>query len=464
MNAAESALRLFVAMPGTDMGEHAQWQDIDEIKRHLLAPIAARLGKELHRPVKLDIETDKPQGGNIYRSMFSEAIEADIYIADLSGDNPNVFLELGVRWALADNTTILITQDPDDKGRRFNVASARAIRYGQGPAQLERAIDKVVAAARSGLGGHVDSVVREHLDVVPVNRAVLLDLQEQIRTLEAQRGDDLVIAAQSADAEQALQLLRRAVDINPASFQAWYELGVRSLRIGAYPEASQYLERATGINESDAEAWRELGVARSKGGLHNEAAEAFERSLALDARNSESWANLAGLYRRIARSGDPAWDYDTLLKSAECYDKASALSGNDTYPRVNAAKVKLLLASDDGSATSRHAVEADFGRLKLLAEFTIKDLESRMSSGTIADHTMTWKYFDLVDCLLMTGPDAEAAQALDRALDSVPPGETVAVVASVVEPWQDFLAAGVLDQDQAARFQRAIDTCEAASA
>jgi hypothetical protein len=32
--------------------------------------------------------------------MFREAVDADVYIADLSGANANVYLEPGVRWAL----------------------------------------------------------------------------------------------------------------------------------------------------------------------------------------------------------------------------------------------------------------------------------------------------------------------------------------------------------------------------
>src|SRR5579859_6998309 len=104
-------LRMFVAMPGTSMGERASWDNIPEIKRSLLTAVADRLEEKLDRPVTIVVEKDKLGSGQIHPSMFREAVDAEVYIADLSGANPNVYLELGVRWALSDGITILISQE-----------------------------------------------------------------------------------------------------------------------------------------------------------------------------------------------------------------------------------------------------------------------------------------------------------------------------------------------------------------
>lgn len=50
---------------------------------------------------------DEYRPGNIHQSMFEEALRAPVYIADLTGLNANVYLELGVRWAVRDNVTVL---------------------------------------------------------------------------------------------------------------------------------------------------------------------------------------------------------------------------------------------------------------------------------------------------------------------------------------------------------------------
>ncbi|MEU3342772.1 hypothetical protein [Streptomyces sp. NPDC006668] len=90
-------VRIFVAMPGTSMGTHARWTDIAEIRRQLLEPVARLLSERLDCDTHLVIEKEKTSMGTIHRSMFQEAMDADVYIADLSGANPNVYLELGVR-------------------------------------------------------------------------------------------------------------------------------------------------------------------------------------------------------------------------------------------------------------------------------------------------------------------------------------------------------------------------------
>jgi tetratricopeptide (TPR) repeat protein len=88
-------------------GERAGWKDIEEIKQWLLEPAARGIGEQLGRRPELIIEKDKITSGPIHPSMFREALDSDVYIADLSGANPNVYLELGVRWALRDGVTIL---------------------------------------------------------------------------------------------------------------------------------------------------------------------------------------------------------------------------------------------------------------------------------------------------------------------------------------------------------------------
>lgn len=162
-------LRVFVAMPVKTMGEDAPWGDVKEIRQKLLSPAASEIGKRLGCDVKLVIEDEKKSPGHIPSSMFAEASDADIYIADLTGFSANVFLELGVRWAVRNGVTILIAQDTNNL--KFNVAYNRAIEYGPMPTQLENAISDIAECAVSGLTGEntCDSPVRSsgHLVTVP---------------------------------------------------------------------------------------------------------------------------------------------------------------------------------------------------------------------------------------------------------------------------------------------------------
>jgi hypothetical protein len=121
---AADRLRIFLAMPGTDMGPDATWNDPDAVKQYFYDRIAAKIESEIDRKVDLVVEKDKYRSGPIYSSMYSEAWLADVYLADLTGANANVYLELGVRWAISDGVTILLAQDPSKL--KFNVVATRA--------------------------------------------------------------------------------------------------------------------------------------------------------------------------------------------------------------------------------------------------------------------------------------------------------------------------------------------------
>lgn len=70
---------------------------------------------------------------------------APVYIADLIGLNANVYLELGGRWAVRDNVTVLTCQSLNDD-LAFNVNPSKAVKYGNDPEELETACKRIVDA------------------------------------------------------------------------------------------------------------------------------------------------------------------------------------------------------------------------------------------------------------------------------------------------------------------------------
>jgi tetratricopeptide (TPR) repeat protein len=446
-------LRVFAAVPGSIQGE-GKWGDIEEIKQGLLAPVAARLAEELGRPAELVIEKDKLAPGPIHPSMFREAAEADVYIADLSGANPNVYLELGVRWALRDSVTILISQDIRDDVK-FNVSGNRVIPYGPKPNELNRAISQVVAAALSGVRDHskVDSPVRGSLPLLTAPRGDWEALHEEIARLKEAHADELVAAAEKAPSAQAIALLRLAVSRNPASFQARFQLGVRLRKAADYLQAAGELRAAVELSENSAEGWRELGVALSKGGQLAEAEEAFGRAVQLDDDDGETWATLGGLRRRLARSAaGSSFDWEMLREARQAYHRASQLMGNDTYPLVNEARINLLLSATEPG--TRPAVLSRLRHLEHLARYQAYPAPPARRDP--------WKAFDLTDTLLLTGRVEEGLAELRSAIELIDPDDRESALTSVIEPLRDYLAVDVLDQATAEGGREAIATCQEA--
>ncbi len=56
-------------------------------------------------------EVDKSKAGLITKSIIKHLAKADIVIVDITGHNPNVFLELGMRYSLKNKITIVLAQD-----------------------------------------------------------------------------------------------------------------------------------------------------------------------------------------------------------------------------------------------------------------------------------------------------------------------------------------------------------------
>ncbi len=130
------------------------------IKSYFYEPIRKTLEDQLERKVELAIEKDKVVGGPIHASMFGDALKADVYIADLTGNNANVYLELGVRWTSRDAITIVVSQNI--KEILFNATGSRAIQYSKDPPSLLKSIAEVVKAIREEMEdpAHCDSPVR----------------------------------------------------------------------------------------------------------------------------------------------------------------------------------------------------------------------------------------------------------------------------------------------------------------
>lgn len=284
------SLRIFVAMPGTDMGPNAIYKDPESVKANLLQPVVEKLKSKLGRDVTLTIEKDKRTAGNIHESMFAEAREADVYIADLTGANPNVYLELGVRWALRDNVTVIICQNVQDL--KFNVFANRAILYY--PDISFKAISDLVEAIENGLRApRVDSPVRLNSQYVTISRSELDDLNASIKRLTVERGEDLLRAAQSAGTlTERLAILKQAVNANPASTTALLELGKTHRSLGQYDDAIAVLLRGIRLAPNQPELHRELGMTYSKSKNPQLAAASLREAVRLAPTDAEAWSNL----------------------------------------------------------------------------------------------------------------------------------------------------------------------------
>lgn len=164
----------FVLMPFGASGEYSGGiTESEYVYKEIIEPSVLEATKHLntfiekdgsHSEIQLKIirEVDRSQSGSITASIVRSIAKADVVIVDITGRNPNVFLELGIRYALRSKVTILLaqmgTQIP------FDIKNYRYIEYDHfKPAEARR---QIIDTIRQGISDDItsDSVV---FDAIP---------------------------------------------------------------------------------------------------------------------------------------------------------------------------------------------------------------------------------------------------------------------------------------------------------
>ncbi len=281
----------FIAMPfGTKPGADGAPIDFNRIYAELLLPALQDAGCEVFRA------DDEQRAGDIRTDMFQELLVADLVLADLTLDNPNVWYELGVRHALRARGVLLV-QGPR-ASQPFDIYTDRKLRYhlkdgAPDPAFLAADRTALAEMARATLQASSRRkvspvyVLLDHLRE-PEWRSLMLDRQSEFsQGYEAWRsrmevarqknlaGDILVLADETPTQALWLEAKRQAgncllklqhFDLALEQFDAVLELeaddktslekrAVCLGRLGRHEQAREAVRALTEAYPSDAEVW-----------------------------------------------------------------------------------------------------------------------------------------------------------------------------------------------------------------
>jgi tetratricopeptide (TPR) repeat protein len=171
---------------------------------------------------------------------------------------------------------------------------------------------------------------------------------------------------------EAIELYRRVLMIDPTNLAAINQLGVSVGELGDLSAAVRHLHNSLRINPNQAEVWFNLGVAQSRLGRTQEALNSFESMVALSPLSSAGHLQRAATLARLGRyqealaaceetvrmsPNDPLtaihhglalqWCGQYDLAFAE-FDRAIALKPDFAEARVSKAALKLLLGDLPG--------------------------------------------------------------------------------------------------------------------
>lgn len=406
MNTQVEPLSIFLAVPGANFGDHAKWSRPADVLL-FYEKVRKALEIRLNRSVLLQVEKERQRAGVIYNTMFQAAREADVFIADLTGANPNVFLELGVRFALRRGITLLLSQDT--ARTPFNVEHMRIIQYANGSDDI--AIEKIVHFVEEALAtkDYCDSPVLDVLDLVSVGR------QEWIK-VSGERVRQLLKAAESAASlDRSGALLREAVETDPLHLEARLELTRFLRRRASYVEALSVLDEGIRLGEEEPRLYLERGLLLgrlppdSEGDPGSEAVSALRKAAHLDPSNRDALASLGGALRRLALQDAPPGGNPVLLQeAAECYLASLKLNKYDTYPALNLVRLGFLL-----NCTGAEGVSWDNAAL-------LQKTYHLCAFETVDKPHDHWRILDLADSLLFLGKPGEGEQQYRRAIDLIP--------------------------------------------
>ncbi|PYX38342.1 MAG: hypothetical protein DMG81_12010 [Acidobacteria bacterium] len=188
-------------------------------------------------------------------------------------------------------------------------------------------------------------------DYISFRRAVLADLGQHLAVENLAAGspapppdmkaDDLNESARAAmgngDFPMAIQLLKRAVEVDPKNKYAWNNLGLAYLSLRKGDDAVGAFKKALEVNPYDEFAYNNLGRAYWQDRKYDDAAEAFHKQLDSNPLDKFAHANLGAMYAEWHK-------YDLAAPELE---KAASLTPNDAGLQVSLGDAYLNLGQDD---------------------------------------------------------------------------------------------------------------------
>jgi tetratricopeptide (TPR) repeat protein len=327
----------FIAMPfGTKPGHDARPIDFDRVYAELIRPALEAAGWEVFRA------DEERRAGDIRTDMFQELLVADLVVADLTLDNPNVWYELGVRHALRARGVVLV-QGPRPT-QPFDIYTDRKLNYrlqdgAPDAAYLQADRDALAGMARATLEAATARPVSpvyallEHLREPAWRDLLLAERNEFSQAYEAWRsrmeiarqknrpGDILVLADETPTRALWLEAKRAAA--------------TSLLKLRQFDFALEQFEAALAADPEDKASREKRVICLGRLGRFEEAREAVRRLTEDYPRDPEVWA-LAG------RVGKDDWisrwrragDSPAQMRAAATAEEASLQEANEPYHKA----------------------------------------------------------------------------------------------------------------------------------
>jgi tetratricopeptide (TPR) repeat protein len=347
----ELAPLCFVLMPfGKKMDAAGRVTNFDSVYDQIIAPAVARAGLE---PIRAD---EEKIGGAIHKPMFERLMLCHYAVADITGANPNVFYELGIRHAMRPRSTVIVFGE--GTVLPFDIALVRGLSYktdGTGePVDADTTRDQIADRLVAARGNpHDDSPIFQLVEGVPrwdidhsktdiFRQAVDYSkkYKDRLRAAVKQGAD----AVQAVAAEKALaNLLEVESGVVVDLFLSLRDVKAHAAMIDLYQRMPLPLQRAKMMRE-------QLGFALNREGRFEEAEKVLNEVIGEFGPSSETNALLGRIYKDrwdLAKSEELPEASSLLKKAIEAYLAGFEADWRDAYPGINAVTLMEMMAKPD---------------------------------------------------------------------------------------------------------------------
>ena len=416
----------FVAMPfGTKPDSNGVTIDFNVVYDNFIKPALEAAGLEVFRA------DEEMRAGDIRTDMFQELLMADLVVADLTIDNPNVWYELGVRHALRSRGVVLVCG-----GRvttAFDLYTDRKLRYGLqrgalDPATLDAdraALAKMVIATLAAWHGRSVSPVYDLLPHLtePQWKTLRIGNVGEFWARHDEWQDRIELARRNGRVSDILVL---ADEAPIAAFRAEAALvaGIALRKAGSFAFALEQIDLSLAVEPENLQARQEKGLclqrlalARAPGYSLERARAHYQAVLEDHPRDAETWA-LLGRVDKDAWTGawnDPKWE--AARKRSGAADEEALLARSiDSYSSGYRAHPAHYY-SGINALTLMHLHEHLCGAGPYTDEMAVMAGAVRYAAACEADASKTfWSKATLGDLEVLTGTPDRVKKAFRDAI------------------------------------------------
>jgi tetratricopeptide (TPR) repeat protein len=397
----------FVAMPfGTKPDSKGNLINFNRVYSDYIKPALEAAGLEVFRA------DEEQRAGDIRSDMFQELLLADLVVADLTIDNPNVWYELGVRHALRARGVVLVCGGKTTTA--FDLYTDRKLRYsikddGPDPDTLDDDIEKLAQMVKETMESWHGRKISPVYDLMPNLKEPdwkslrIGDVREFWEKYEAWE-NRISLARKAGDIGDILVLADEA-PVAAFRAEAWIRAGQSLLKARQFDFALELLERGLEIEPKNLSGLQFKGICLQRLALEKKSGFTLDRARqhyhsVLDdyQTDSETWA-LLGRVDKDAWTGswqqedasqeqlrDEAKYEDALLRAAiDSYLKGYRQNLAHYYSGINALTLMHLYQDLTGDTCYEADMNTLAGAVRFAAECVEDENEIYWARATLGD-------------------------------------------------------------------------------